>query len=169
MALDGIGSPFQPLFRLYKCDLWTGRERHHTVCSSGRVNQCGHVVVLGFLVTLSAHSRVILEQVHVKMLWLWRPPPHSSSFLEAFVIQSALFVQLENSTGLLQHPTYGDPEASWRTFSWILNCPVQPERAINFIWNQKLPWSLLLLTSSRFFNDWQTLKIRQNSFDGLFC
>lgn len=50
----------------------------------------------------------------------------SSSLLEGFVIQSALFVQLENSTGLLQYPTSLKPGVNWRPFSWILNCPMQP-------------------------------------------
>lgn len=81
---------------------WIGSASH--CLSSGRLNPCSHIVVSWFLVILSAHSRAILEQVHMKMLWLWRPPPPlSSSLLEAFVIQSALFVQLEISTGITPH------------------------------------------------------------------
>lgn len=63
-----------------QCDLWIGWEQPHTVCSSSRLNQCGHVVVSWFLAILSAHAKAILEQVHMKMLWFGRPPPPLLSF-----------------------------------------------------------------------------------------
>lgn len=66
---------------------------------------------------------------HLLLLLLLLPPP-SPSLLEAFVIQSALFVQLENSTGLLQHPTSPcrSRSISWRHFSWISCCPHAAKR-----------------------------------------
>lgn len=90
----------------------------------------------------------------MKMLWFWRPPPPSpplsvsSSLLEAFVIQSALFVQLENSTGLLHaNPTSPDPEVCWRHFSWIFLgiASMQPVESLSkpFI----LSGTLLLISS----------------------
>lgn len=60
-----------------------------------------------------------------------RPPPPPlplpSPLLEGFVIHSALFVQLENSAGLLQLSSSPHPQG-WRPFSWILNPPMQPAR-----------------------------------------
>lgn len=129
-ALDGIGSTLQPLCRLYSVIYeLSGNNLILSVLVAGLIS-----VVMSWFPHFWSFSELaqgaILEQVHMKMLWFWSlPPPLSSSLLEVFVIQSALFVQLENSAGLLQQPTSPDPEVSWRRFSWILNCPEQPVRA----------------------------------------
>lgn len=129
VALDGIGSTLQPLLRLYTVIYeLNGTSLILSVLAGGLIS-----VVMSWFPDFWSFSaltlRAILEQVHMKMLWFWRlPPPLSSSLLEAFVIQCALFVQLENSTGLLQQPTSPDSELCWRPFFWILNCPMQPVR-----------------------------------------
>lgn len=47
---------------------------------------------------------------------------------------------------------------------WITLCSQrEPVEAIHFLWNWKLTWSLLQMSSFRFSNDWQPLKIRQNT------
>lgn len=71
-------------------------------CFGGWLNHRGHVVVF-----YSNPGHSLSKQVLVKMMWsagalllLFS----SQSLLEAFVMQSALFVQLEISPGLPQHP-----------------------------------------------------------------
>lgn len=69
VALDGIGSTLQPLFRIY-CVIYEldGKTLILSVLVAGLIS----VVMLWFpdFWSLSMlHSRVILEQVHMEMLW----------------------------------------------------------------------------------------------------
>lgn len=71
----------------------------------------------------------IPEQVHVKAPLLFGELAVLSLLLEVFVFQSALFMQLENSTRPLENPTSRDPEICRRQISWILSCLVARKRA----------------------------------------
>lgn len=144
------------------CDLWTELDQLHSVCSSCSLNQCGYVVVSWFLVILRARSWTVSEQVHMMMLWL---PPLCSSLLEAFVVQSSLFVQLESSTGFA--PTLHLPR-SWLMEETLGLCispcsQREPSEAIRFVWNWKLTFCLLLMSLFRFSNVWQTVENGQNT------
>lgn len=72
--LNGSSSTLQPLVRSYIVIY----EPRWVVLAKGLIS----VVVLWFcwfLLILPTCSAEILEQVHMKMLWLWRPPPLLSS------------------------------------------------------------------------------------------
>lgn len=122
-------------------------------CFGSCLNHCGHVVVFYSNPGHSLHS--VLEQVHMKMMWsagVLLLLSSSQSLLEAFVMQSALFVQLEISPGLPQHPTSPHPGVNgWRPFStipWIVPCSQWELWALEaqlkpFIWSAMESYLLL--------------------------
>lgn len=137
VALEGIGNTLWTLGWCVHCD---SGERTPAVCSCSMLNQCGHVAVSPCQVIPNTHSSVILEQVHMKMLWFGRPPHLSSSLLAVIVIHSALFMQLESSPGLPQRSTSPNPKVSRRQFSEIFGLPCAASR-LSEVWG--VCWSHL--------------------------
>lgn len=91
-------------------DLWTGRHQTRAVCSiTAGLNQCGHIVVSWFLVILSAHSRAVLEQVHMKIIIIY----HAVVFWVFFLLLLSWKPLLSSQLCL----------CSWRTQQDYFNTP----------------------------------------------
>lgn len=129
-ALKGSGSALQPLFMLFRV-IYEPNWISLTLCvlAAGVFS----VVVSWFPVILGAHCRAVLKQVHMKMLRFCRPPPPSLSLFFSF--EGFYPLSFVCAAGKLSRDYSSSPppqifQVCWRQFSWILNCPMQPERAL---------------------------------------